>query len=145
MGFRFSLSTVLRFRESVEKREELALQTTQLEIARVRRVADELATKIAEKYGAIERAMQRSLQASLLQLMLSEVNENIVERQDLLLKLEVLQQKRRVQLETYRTAHSGRRMLTDILTQQRNAYEQKQMRAQQKFLDDVFVARSQQK
>lgn len=143
MTFQFSLSTVLRFRESVEKREELALQTTQLEIARVCRATDELAAKIAEKYSAIERAMQRSLQANLLQLMLSELNETVEERQDLLLKLEVLQQKRKVQLESYRTAHSGRRMLTDILTQQRNAYEQKQMRAQQKFLDDVFAARAQ--
>jgi hypothetical protein len=36
-------------------------------------------------------------------------------------------------------------MLTDMFTQQRNAYEQKQMRAEQKLLDDIFAARSQQK
>jgi hypothetical protein len=142
MGFRFSLLTVLRFRESVEKREELALQTTQLKIARVRRADEELAAKIAHKYASLELAMQRPLQAQLLQLMLSELNEVVEERQTLLLSLDILQQKRKEQLNSYRIAHSERQMLTDIFTQQRNAYEQKQLRAQQKMIDDIFAARS---
>jgi flagellar biosynthesis chaperone FliJ len=144
MGFRFSLSTVLRFRESVEKREELALQTVQLEIAGVQRLIEELATKIDRKYESLELAMQRPLQANLLQLLLSELNEAVEERQTLLLNLEMLQQKRKERLKAYRVAHSGRRMLTDIFTQQRNTYEQKQLRTQQKLLDDIFAARSQQ-
>ena len=35
MGFRFSLAPVLRLRESLEKREELALQKVELEVARL--------------------------------------------------------------------------------------------------------------
>ncbi len=143
MGFRFPLLTVLRFRESVEKREELALQTIQLEIAQVRRLVDELGEKITQKYESLEMAMQRPMQAILLQLMLNEVNDAVEERLNLLLNLEVLQQQRKVRLDSYREAHSGRQMLTDIFTQQRNAYEQKQLRTQQKFLDDIFATRSQ--
>jgi flagellar biosynthesis chaperone FliJ len=144
MGFRFSLSTVLRFRESVEKREELALQTIQLKIAQVRRSIEEQAEIIARKYDSVEIAMRHPLQANLLQLMLSELSEAIEEKQTLLLNLEVLQQRRKEQLKSYRVAHGGRQMLTDIFTQQKNAYEQRQLRAQQKMLDDIFAARSQQ-
>ena len=86
--------------------------------------------------------MQSPLQASLLQLMLSELNEVVEQRQTLLLRLEMLQQKRKEQLKSYRIAHSGRQMLTDIFNQQRNAYEQKQLRTQQKLIDDIFAARS---
>lgn len=143
MGFRFPLSTVLRFRESVEKREELALQSIQLEIAGVRRHVDELTSKITQKYESVELAMQRPVQANSLQLMLDEVNDAIEERLNCLLALEVLQQERKVRLNSYRDAHSGRQMLTDIFTQQQNAHEQKQSRTQQKFLDDIFAARSQ--
>jgi flagellar export protein FliJ len=144
MGFRFPLSAVLRFRESLEKREELALQITQLEIARVGRRIDELAAKIARNQQSLESAMQSPLEAYHLQLMLSEVHATVEERANLLLTLEVLQQKREEQLNSYRIAHSGRQMLTDIFTQQRNAHEQKQLRTQQKLLDDIFAARSQQ-
>jgi flagellar biosynthesis chaperone FliJ len=142
MGFRFSLSTVLRFRESVEKREELALQTLQLEIAGGWRAIEELAAKIEQKCESLELAMQRPLPASFLQLMLGELNEDVAQRQTLLLRIEILQQKRKVQLKSYRTAHSGRQMLTDIFTQQRNAYEQKQLRTQQRLIDDIFAVRS---
>lgn len=142
MGFRFSLSTVLRFRESVEKREELALQTIQLEIARVRRSAEQLAATVAQGYASLELALQQPLQANLLQLMLCELNKDAEERQMLLRSLEILQQKRKEQLESYRIAHSKRQTLTDIFTEQRNAYEQKQLRTQQKLIDDIFAARS---
>ena len=42
MGFRFTFASVLRFREGIEKSEELALQKVQFEVARVRRRIDEL-------------------------------------------------------------------------------------------------------
>lgn len=145
MAFRFSLATVLRFRESLEKREELALQTTRFEVARVQRLIEESTARIAQKCGSLESAMRRTLQANLLQLMLSELNEAVEERQALLRNLDVLQKKQIEQLRSYRIAHNGRQMLTDMFTQQRNAYEQKQMRAEQKLLDDIFAARSQQK
>jgi flagellar FliJ protein len=144
MGFRFSLATVLRFRESLEKREELAVQATQLEAARVRRLAQEMAAKIARKHEVLESTMQGMLKASVLQLMLSELNEAVEERKVLLLNLEILQRKHKEQLKSYRVAHNRRQMLTDMLTQQRTAYEQKQLRADQKLLDDIFSARSQQ-
>lgn len=143
MGFRFSLSTVLRFREILEKREELALEITQLEIAQAQRLISEVAARIARNYESLELAMQRPLQANFLQFRLTEMNEAVQERLNLLRTLEVLQQKRKEQLESYRIAHRGRQMLTDIFTQQRNAYQQKQLRSQQKLLDDIFAARSQ--
>ena len=47
MGFRFTLDSVLRFREGIEKREELALQKVQFEVSRVRRRIEELTEELA--------------------------------------------------------------------------------------------------
>jgi flagellar FliJ protein len=141
MAFRFSLATVLRVRESIEKREELALQRIQFEIAGVRRHIEKLNAEITNKHNARNKAMQKPVHANHLQAILNEVNAAIGKRQALIDSLQTLESERDRRTKAYQTAHTDRQMLTDILTQQENAYEREQTRIQQKQIDDIFASR----
>jgi flagellar FliJ protein len=143
MAFRFSLATVLRFRESVEKREELALQTLLLEMARVRREIESASTAIAAAQNARSEALRRTLPALQIQSMDYDVNAAADRRKALLKALEALDQRRIAQTDRYQAAHRDRRMLSDMQTRKRDAWEQERTRTEQRFLDDIFGARAQ--
>ena len=55
--------------------------------------------------------------------------------------LQTLEQQRDQQIKVYREAHRDRETMTDMSNKQRDMYEQEQARAQQKSLDDIFIAR----
>lgn len=143
MAFRFSLATVLRFRESVEKREELALQKTLLEMARAQREIERITSEIAVAQEARNRAMQNPLPASHIQGMLNDIEAAAERRKKLLQTLTVLEHQHRLQTQKYQDAHRDRQMLSDMRTKKRDVYEQERARATQKFLDDIFAARAQ--
>lgn len=143
MAFRFSLATVLRFRESVEKREELALQRVLLEVGRARREIEQLNAVIAAAHQARNEAMQNPLPASHIQDMLNDVAMAANRRKQLLESLETLERQLALQMQKYQDAHRDRQMLSDMRTKKRDAYEQEQTRTAQKVLDDIFGARSQ--
>jgi flagellar export protein FliJ len=141
MAFRFPLATVLRYRESIERREERALQRVQLEMARVSHQIEELNAAIARAHGTTEQALRQPMPASHLQSMLWEA-QVAEERKNALLKtLQTLEQQREKQMKIYQAAHQDRETLISLFEQQRSVYEQGQVRAQQKFLDDIFIAR----
>ncbi|MGA2569245.1 MAG: flagellar export protein FliJ [Terracidiphilus sp.] len=141
MPFRFPLASVLRFRESVEKREETALQKAQLEVARVQHKLDELTDELAKAREERERALRQAIPAARLQIMQAKIDAAEEARQALTGTLEKVRRQRDAQMKVYMTAHSGRRMLTDLRTQQKNEYEQEQLRILQKTLDDIVAAR----
>jgi flagellar FliJ protein len=141
MAFRFPLAAVLRVRESIEQREERALQKLQLEVSRVARQIEELTTGIAQSHQALERALQTSIPASHVHSMLADVQSAMEKRQALFESLQTLERQRDEQSKVYQAAHRGREMLTGMQKQQREAYEVRQARAQQKNLDDIFIAR----
>jgi flagellar export protein FliJ len=143
MAFRFSLAAVLRFRESVEKREELALQKIILEIARTRIEIERQTEEIGAAQEAINKAMQKPISAYHLQGLLNAVSVIVNRKKALVESLVPLERKREMQMKAYQAAHRDRQMLSDMATRQRGAYEQAQARAQQKFLDDIFAARAQ--
>lgn len=141
MPFRFPLASVLRVREIIEKREEVALQKAQLEVARTRRKVDEVTLALTRACDERDGALQRSVQASRLQIMEVEINAALEARQALLKSLEVLRRQRDAQMKIYKTAHSERQMLSDLRTQQKSIYEHEQLRVQQKRLDDIVASR----
>jgi flagellar export protein FliJ len=132
---------VLRVRESIERREELALQKAEQELARVRRRIDELTGEISKAVEAREKALQQEIRAHELQNMDAEINAAAEAKQTLLETLQTLQQQRDARMKLYQAAYNGRRMLTDLSAQQKTEYEQEQDRAQQKRLDDIFASR----
>jgi flagellar export protein FliJ len=141
MPFKFSLASVLRFRESIEKREETALQAIQLEVTRLRRMMDELTDDMTRTWQDREKELQKTLPASQLQAMQAGIDAALEAKQILLEKIQTLVRQRDAQMKAYRTAHRERQMLSDLLTQKKNAYELEQMRQQQKVLDDIVAAR----
>lgn len=142
MAFRFSLATVLRFRESIEKREELALQKLLQEMARARREIERLTDEIAAGHEARNQAMRDPLPASHIQGMLNEIDVAAESRKSLRAVLDALERQHQLQTKKYQAAHRDRQMLSDMRTRKRDVYEQERDRATQKFLDDIFAARS---
>lgn len=143
MGFRFTLASVLRFREGIEKSEELALQKIQFEVAGVRRRIDELTEELAKAGSEREEALQSWMQAYRLKNLQDEMNAAIEARENQLETLTTLNSQRDAQMKLYQTARMNRRMLTDLHKQQREAWEANQLRTDQKRQDDIFSSRMQ--
>jgi flagellar FliJ protein len=141
MAFRFSLATVLRVRESIEQREERALQRIQLEISRVLRQIEELSAAIARAHDTQEEALQQPIPAGYLHGLLWEAQAAVARRKALLSTLQALEQQRNQQRKVYQAAHRNHETLIGMKRDRRNAYELEQARAQQKSLDDLFMAR----
>jgi flagellar export protein FliJ len=141
MPFRFPLAAVLLVREHTEKREERALQKIQFEWALVVRQIEELSAEIANAHNVREQALQEPIAAFELHSFHSHTQAAAEKKKKLLHRLQTLDQERKVQMKIYQAAHSDRETLTDMLDKQRDAYEQEQVRNQQKQLDDIFMAR----
>jgi flagellar FliJ protein len=143
MGFRFTLASVLRFRESIEEREELALKKVEFELARVRRRIDELTQELAKASDERDAALQKSMEAFRLKNWQDEMNASSETKQILVETLATLKSQRDAQMRLYQAARVNRRTLTDLQKQQQGLWEQEQVRIEQKQLDDIFSSRLQ--
>ena len=119
----------------------MSLKAVLLELARVRRRIDELTDEMAKACQDREKALRNSTTANRLQSMQIEINAAIEAKQILFETLQTLKLQRDTQMEVYKTAHSGRQVLSDLLAQQKNLYEQEQLHRQQKQVDDIFATR----
>jgi flagellar export protein FliJ len=143
MAFRFSLATVLRYRDSMEKREELALKRVLMEIARTRLEIEHLTRQIARAQAAVEKTLEQPVSAAHLQSMVSEIDALFDRKKSLSESLAALERRRQLQMQAYQAAHRDRKMLSEMANRQRDAYEQERARREQKFVDDIFAARAQ--
>ena len=141
MSFKFPLATVLRIRESLEEREERALQKIQIEIVRVMQRLEELGVAMDRAHQAREQALQQRIPAGQLHTLLWETQTIADQTKSLLHALMVLEQQRQAQMQIYQAAHRDREMLTEMFTRQQDAYERESARTEQKQLDDIFTAR----
>ena len=141
MAFRFPLAAVLKVRESVEKREERALQRILLEIAQMLRRIEELGEQIAKAHAAREHALRQPIPASHLQSLLWEAEAAAAQKTSMLNSLKQLEQRRDEQMKIYSAAHRDHETILNIQHEQRDAYEQERARTEQKYLDDIFMAR----
>jgi flagellar FliJ protein len=143
MAFRFSLATVLRVRESLQRQEELKLQKIGFEMARLKREIDQLTAEIAEASNAEERALRRPIPASQVQMLVWARHAAIEKRAALERDRQALEQQRDEQLKIYHAAHRECETLIDLRDSQRDEYEHEKAHGDQKRLDDMFVARRQ--
>lgn len=144
MAFRFSLATVLRVRESAERREELHLQKALAEIARVNAAIDHETQRIEDARRSRDAALKQAQPAIAYQMQSfsSEAEAATARKKVLQEELIRLEQHRRAQMKSYEIAHRDRQMLSDMSAEQRDAYELNQSRSEQKVLDDIFASRS---
>ena len=142
MAFKFPLATVLRLRESIEKREELTMQTIQLEIARLRHSIAASSNDIEQRTQRMQKLIEKPVEANQLQLELAEIDRSTEIRKTLLRELEIAMNRHKEQAKVYRAAARARQTLTEMQSESRAAYDLKQDRIQQKSLDDIFVSRT---
>jgi flagellar export protein FliJ len=142
MAFRFPLATIMRLRQSLERREELALKTISAEVAQCKQNIEQLTAEIVEANKAREKTLLQATPAFQLQSMLSEVQQTADARRLLADSLVSLEQSRMKQLVAYRAAIRDRQILSDLEGRQRKEYELERDRLQQKQIDDIFAARA---
>jgi len=140
MAFKFPLAMVLRFRESVERREEIALQQVLHEIARVRQQIADLTEQIDAALGARNSALLKPIAAAQLQGVLTAIENAKESRKRLSASLDPLEKRRAERTKAFQDAHRDRQMLSDMEEKARVAYEQEYSRRQQKLLADLFAA-----
>ena len=126
MAFQFPLATVLRLKESIEKREERALQQINLEIARIKAQIDELTRQIAAARQAREQALRTVVPASHLHAMLHEEQAAEQRKQGLMGTLQTLGEQRDKQIKVYQAAHRDHETILSLFNNLRSTYEQEQ-------------------
>ena len=141
MGFRFPLAAVLRLRESLERREYLALQALHSQVAEVR--SDIKALEQALVQARIQRANQLKdgLSAAHLQLELAGEARIQQKRQSLLAKLADLQTKVKEQISKYQQARRERETLEALRRKQLEEYTREQAVREQQANDELFLLR----
>jgi len=143
MAFQFPLAAVLRFRESIEKQEELALRKIFVEISQAQHRIDELTAEIVRARQSLEQAMQQVLPAVHIVSMTSQIDGATHRKRELLDSQAELERRREMQNRKYQAAHNSRKTLSDMQARQQDAYMQERARAEQKAVDDIFASRAQ--
>jgi len=141
MPFHFPLATVLRYRESIEQREQLALEKIQHEIARVElqiRQNDDACAGAAEK-----RVSELAQGMSAVELQAAYEYQKALEQQgeNLRALLQELKKKWRQQLASYEMARRNREILAKLREQQLEVYSREQAKHGQAVIDDLFLSR----
>ena len=141
MAFEFRLASVLKLRETLKSQEERALQRIQLAIAQTTRQVEET----DEAIGVARRAWQTELRSATaavhLQSMLEQEQSLGTTKQALMARLETLKREHEQQLHRYQAAHRDHEALLNMRAEQRAEYERQEARAEQKAVDDIFMAR----
>ena len=141
MAFRFPLAAVLSVRESVEEHEQRKLEQIQHQIALTLQRIERLEAQALEVLATRERELKQPMAAYLLHASEAERKALANQAERLNECLEKLRADDAKQLQVYKTARRDREMLTEIRDEQREAHAVKQVRQDQKNLDDVFLFR----
>ena len=142
MAFQFSLAGVLRYRQSQEERERLALQRLHTRRAALLRELHE----IREASLQLQRSLRRHLQQALIPAVAVQVCGDMTNRlerrqQQLRAALLQLQSEVAVQTERYKQARQKREVLDSLCERQLNEYRRHQQRREQAAVDELFLLR----
>jgi len=141
MPFRFSLSSLLRLRESLEKNELQRLQTVVAQLAQVRAEMDSLDAQIeVSRRQVLEQA---SVGISGAELHIAALGESarLERRAELFAKCNELERARHEQQARYNEARQRREILSNLRERQLSAYLHEQARREQQQVDELFLIR----
>lgn len=141
MGFHFTLESLLRAREAVERQEELLLQAAQQEANRLRQALEEC----RRQQLALRRQQGEELHAGLsgAELQFTLARQAGLRQQERRWRQEyaAAEQKRLARQATYQQARRERRTLETLRDAQAATYEREQARRTQRGLDDAHLMR----
>ncbi|MGC2399124.1 MAG: flagellar FliJ family protein [Acidobacteriaceae bacterium] len=141
MSFQFPLDSVLRFRRTVEEREEAALQKIVHEIALIFENLERIEDRILKSQAARLAEVFKPLTGLELHASYGEVSALRQCRKELMEQVKKLERARDEQMNVYEAARRDRELLTSMHDKKRVAYESDRNRRAQKLLDDVYLAR----
>lgn len=141
MAFQFPLAAVLRYRESLEQREYLALEKIQQDIVRLEGRIRQVESERSEASENRIRELARGTRAVALQSAYEYEKALEQEIERLRGQWQELKKKWRQQLAAYELARRNRETLEKLRERQRDAYTQEQSKREQAVIDDLFLAR----
>jgi flagellar export protein FliJ len=141
MAFHFTLEAALRYRQSLEEREQLRLESL---LARRAALLQEL-QRADEARLQVQKAMRQVLQtaAAAAELQFCALQLNGIARQQNVLRSQLLQLEREVDEQTarYRQERQKREVLQSLRDVQLQEYRLVQQRRQQAMLDELYLLR----
>lgn len=141
MAFYFSLQTLLRFRQSLERREEILLQKGNQEVARLRTKIEILDQFVAGQQSLRHAELVRGIFASELQFgRLTDASFETL-RRTLCQELGRAEAVRDQQRAAFRKARSDREAVEAIRDRQLQLYKERQERRTQRDFDDLILMR----
>jgi flagellar export protein FliJ len=141
MSFHFPLAAVLRYRESMEQREHLALERLQQEIAKVevrmRQIGEDRSTATQTLLADLAQGTRAA------EVQVSYAYQRALEQQHEALQTlsQELKKKWRQQLASYELARRNRETMENLRQKQLDAYSREQAKREQASIDDLFLMR----
>jgi flagellar FliJ protein len=143
MAFKFSLATVLRYREELEKREERTLEQRREEVA----VLEARLAEIRRLRDAIlqhrEAAMKRGTLGSDLHYTAQKKRDLDRMEQETREQLKLALSEFDKQMKAFLAARQKREILSELKSTQKDVYEEKQEKREQALVDELFGSRMQ--
>jgi len=141
MAFRFNLAALLKYRESLEQRDYLALEKVQQEIVQT----ENLIRECEQQLSAAQTRREGDLKSGIISVHLQAIYQEESALEDLERKLQAhwqqLQVKRQHCMRAYEVAHRNRQVLENLRVKEFDAHRKEQAKREQKTLDDLFLAR----
>lgn len=141
MGFQFSLEAVLKVRGIQEEREERLLQQILFEISQAQEALARNEAELAKSNASRHEEISNTVLGRNIHILYGEIRQLKENEKTLLARIEKLHELRDKQLKVYQAARRNREMLSDMRDNHLNAYEAETSRAEQKVLDDNYIAR----
>lgn len=143
MAFRFSLATVLRLRESLERKEQMTLEMCYQHLATAQRRLSEVDAWLDYKRREYDEDLLQGTHAADLQFRVDERGRMETLRENVLLEIAEAQERLRLQIEAYRSARRQREIISELRKAQFEHYRYQEAAQEQKMRDDLFLLRRQ--
>jgi flagellar export protein FliJ len=141
MAFRFPLQAVLHLRESIEHQHELRLSAANQQVARVKRLIEQVDRCILESQQQSSRELESGTSAAEIRFTLEMESHLRARRRDLELELTRLTRFRDQQQQLFHQARRERETFSILREHQLREYQRNQSRREQRLLDELFLSR----
>jgi flagellar protein FliJ len=141
MPFRFSLESVLHFRQSVEHQQELRLRAANQQVSRVRHVVEQIEHRLKEMHTRQSAELVSGTTAAELRFSLACEKGLLQQRQALLQQIKRLEELRDEQQKIFFQLRRARQTIESLRDHQWREYEREAARREQRATDEAFLLR----
>lgn len=139
MPFRFSLASLLRLRQSLERQRAQRLREASLAVARAEETISQIDQSLAETARSDDASLRAGRSAAELQFALAARATALQRRQDFQAELERLKIARQGVAVEYQRAYREREVLESLSARQRQTHQQERLQQEQRELDASYL------